>query len=302
MKIVYFGTPDFAVYPLKSLIENNYKIEAVVTVPDKPKGRGLKLSYSPVKEFALQHNLKILQPDNLKDESFINQLKSIQPDLFIVVAYRILPRAVYTIPTKGAFNLHGSLLPKYRGAAPIQWALINGDQITGLTTFFLEDKVDTGNIILQKEIIINPEDNFESLYNKMAIEGAKLVLETVEVIKNNKVILKKQDDTLATPAPKITKELCQIDWNKSALEIHNLIRGLSPTPGAFFTHNNKLYKILKSNVTDIKVSKDKIFIIDKNNFYIATKDFYLSVLEIKPENSKLLKVDEFIRGYAKNFT
>ncbi len=302
MKIVYFGTPDFAVYPLKSLIENNFNIEAVVTVPDKPKGRGLKLSYSPVKEFALKHNLNILQPDNLKDESFINQLKNIQPDLFVVVAYRILPREVYTIPSKGAFNLHGSLLPKYRGAAPIQWALINGDQITGLTTFFLEDKVDTGNIILQKEIIINPEDNFESLYNKMAIEGAKLVLETVEVIKNNKVILKKQDDTLATPAPKITKELCQIDWNKSASEIHNLIRGLSPIPGASFIHNNKIYKILKSNVTDVKVLKDKKFIIDKNNFYIAAKDFYLSVLEIKPENSKLLKIDEFIRGYAKNFT
>lgn len=301
MKIVYFGTPEIAVYPLKELLTNNYEVAAVVTTPDKPKGRGLKLAYSAVKEFALSKNLNILQPENLKDINFIDELKQINADLFIVVAYRILPKEVYTLPKYGSFNLHASLLPKYRGAAPIQWALINGEEITGLTTFFLEDKVDTGNIILQKQISIDPLDNFETLYNKMAIEGAKLVVETVKAIENNNYTLKKQDDTLATPAPKITKELCQINWDNPAYKIHNLIRGLSPIPGAFFTHNGKIYKILESKLTDIDIVENKKFLFDKNNFYIACKDKYLSILKIKPENSKLLDVVEFVKGYAKKF-
>lgn len=301
MKIVYFGTPEIAVYPLQELLSNNYEIAAVVTTPDKPKGRGLKLAYSAVKEFALSKNLNILQPENLKDSNFIDTLKQINADLFIVVAYRILPKEVYTLPKNGSFNLHASLLPKYRGAAPIQWALINGDEITGLTTFFLEDKVDTGNIILQKQIPIDPLDNFETLYNKMAIEGAKLVVETVKAIENNNYILQKQDDSLATPAPKITKELCQINWDNPAYKIHNLIRALSPIPGAFFTHNGKIYKILEAKLTDIDIVENKKFLLDKNNFYIACKDKYLSILKIKPENSKLLTVEEFVKGYAKKF-
>jgi methionyl-tRNA formyltransferase len=302
MKIIYFGTPDFAVYPLQKLIDNNYNISAVVTVQDKPKGRGLQLQQSPVKKIALENNIKVLQPVQLKDENFINELRNLEPDLFIVVAFKILPKEVYSIPKFGSFNLHGSLLPKYRGAAPIQWALINGDSETGLTTFFLDDKVDTGNIIKQVKLDIYPDDNFATLYYRMAKIGADLVIDTVETIKSGNFELIKQDERVVSYAPKITKEICQINWNKTAMEIHNLIRGLSPTPGAFFVYNNALFKILASQLTNIPSDYNKKFLFNKEKFYIACKDFYIEILKIKPENSKEMTAGEFIRGYAKKFT
>ena len=194
MKIVYFGTPDFAVPSLKILLDEVHDIVSVVTAPDRERGRGRKVSYTPIKEFAKDNNLKILQPDNLKDDSFIEELRKLNADIFVVVAFRILPRTVYSIPKYGSFNLHGSLLPKYRGAAPIQWALINGDSETGLTTFFLEDKVDTGTIILQSKIAILEEDNLGTLHDKMMESGAELVLKTVELIENKNVEFIPQSD------------------------------------------------------------------------------------------------------------
>ena len=235
MKIVFMGTPDFSIPSLKILIENNHQILAVVTTPDKERGRGQRVTYTAVKQFALEQNIPVYQPEKLKGNiEFVEQMKALTPDLFVVVAFRILPKEVFEIPKFGSFNLHGSYLPKYRGAAPIQWALINGDKETGLTTFKLAEKVDTGNIYLQEKVEINPDDNFETLHDRMSLLGADLVLKTVELIENGNYELKQQNDLLASPAPKITKEICLIDFNKSAEEIHNLVRGLSPHPAAYF--------------------------------------------------------------------
>ena len=256
MKIVFFGTPDFAIPTLDKILRSSHSIEAVVTALDKQRGRGRKITFSPVKEFAIGNNIPVFQPEKLKDENFIHELKTINADIFVIVAFRILPESIFTIPPFGSFNLHGSLLPKYRGAAPIQWALINGETKTGVTTFFLKEKVDTGSIILQKEIDILETDNFGTLHDKMSLLGADVVLETLDLIENGKYLeLKEQDNLLASPAPKITKEITKISWNKPALEIHNLIRGLSPYPGASFLHNDKNYKIFKSEI--MTITKDR---------------------------------------------
>ncbi|MEJ2495602.1 MAG: methionyl-tRNA formyltransferase, partial [Ignavibacteriaceae bacterium] len=224
---------------------------AVVTTPDKERGRGQKISFTPVKEFALKNNLPVLQPEKLKNNSqFVEELKKFDADLYVIVAFRILPVEVFSVPPKGSFNLHASLLPKYRGAAPIQWALINGETETGLTTFKLAEKVDTGNIYLKEKIEIKPDDNFESLHDRLSEIGSKVVLQTVEMIDSGNYELKNQDDSLATPAPKITKEICKIDWNKPAREIHNLIRGLSPIPGAYFEFKDKIIKVYQSEVIE----------------------------------------------------
>ncbi len=300
MKIVFFGTPEFAIPSLKILIENNYNVVAVVTVPDKEKGRGLKVEPSPIKKFALENKLNVIQPENLKDENFHNQLKELKPDLGIVVAYRILPVEVYTIPVYGTFNLHASLLPKYRGAAPIQWALINGEKVTGVTTFFLQQKVDTGNIILQKEVAIDDEDNFYSLHNKLAQIGAELVLETVKRIESGNFEVKQQNEMEATLAPKITKEICRIKWNQSAIQIHNLIRGLSPVPGAFTVLGEKIYKIYKSKIIELASQQSPgNILIDNENLLVNTNDKLISILEIQPESKKKMTVKEFLLGYRK---
>ena len=217
MNIIFMGTPDFSIPSLKILLESKHKILAVVTQPDKERGRGKKISFTSVKQFAMDNNIPVYQPEKLNgNDEFINQMKSLQPDLFVVVAFRILPKEVFDIPKYGSFNLHGSYLPKYRGAAPIQWALINGENETGLTTFKLAEKVDTGNIYLQEKVDIHSEDNFGTLHDRMSELGAKLILNTVNLIESGKYDLKKQDDSLASPAPKITKEICEISWKKSA--------------------------------------------------------------------------------------
>jgi len=238
MNIIFMGSAGFSIPSLEILYKSKHKIFALVTVPDKEKGRGQKISSSPVKEFGIKNNIPVLQPEKLKDGNFISHLKKINADLFVVVAFRILPKEVFTIPAKGSFNLHASLLPKYRGAAPIQWALINGERKTGVTTFALEEKVDTGNIYLQKEVEIDDEDNLETLHDKLSDIGAKAVLETVDMIESGNYKLKGQDNSLATPAPKITPETGKIEWAKPAKEVHNLVRGLSPTPCAYFFHND----------------------------------------------------------------
>ncbi|MCB0750050.1 MAG: methionyl-tRNA formyltransferase [Ignavibacteriae bacterium] len=298
MKIVFFATPDFAIPSLKILHESKYEIIAVVTAPDKQRGRGRTFSPTPIKQFAVDNNIKVFTPEKLNDEKFENELIELQPDLFVVVAFRILPRKIFTIPTFGSFNLHGSILPKYRGAAPIQWALINGDTETGLTTFFLEDKVDTGNIILSEKIKIEDSDNFESLHDKMSLLGADLVLKTVTHIEEGNYQLTNQDNSLATPAPKITKEICKIDWTKSAKEIHNLVRGLSPYPTAFFIHNEKSYKVFSTKIiTDKKLSPGEIE-QNKSEMFFGTSERTIQILELQPEGRKRMSTEDFLRGYS----
>lgn len=298
MNIIFMGTPDFSIPSLKINLESHHKVIAVVTQPDKERGRGQKVSFTSVKQFAIDNNIPVYQPEKLKgNDEFVEQMKSLQPDLFVVVAFRILPKEVFEIPKFGSFNLHGSYLPKYRGAAPIQWALINGDEETGLTTFKLAEKVDTGNIYLQEKVKIYPEDNFETLHDRMSELGAKLVLETVNLIESGNYELNKQDDSLASPAPKITKETCLIDWNKPALEIHNLVRGLSPHPVAYFLHNNKVIKIYKSGVVkDLNLKPGEIH-QTKTELFVGCGTDAIKILEIQQEGKKRMNTEEFLRGF-----
>jgi methionyl-tRNA formyltransferase len=298
MKIIFMGTPDFSIPSLNALYSSKHLIAAVVTTPDKERGRGRNISFTPVKEFALKNGIPVFQPESLKDELFIKSLKEINADLFIVVAFRILPKEVYSLPAKGTFNLHGSILPRYRGAAPIQWSLINGDTETGVTTFFLEDKVDTGNVILTEKIPIVAEDNFGSLHDKMSLLGAETIMKTVELIEQNKFALQQQDNSLATKAPKITKETCLINWNNDAITIHNLIRGLSPYPGAFFMFNNKIIKIYKSSVNyNVSIEPGR-FSQTKNSLTIGCGKNALNIFELQMEGKRVMKIDEFLRGYS----
>lgn len=298
MKIVFFGTPEFAIPTLKILHESNHDVIAVVTAPDKKRGRGRKVSVTPVKQFALENKIPVLTPQKLKSPEFEEELKSFNADLFVILAFRILPENIFSIPPKGSFNLHGSLLPKYRGAAPIQWAIINGERETGITTFFLKKKVDTGNIILSRKIEIEDSDNLGSLHDKMSLIGAELVLETVNLIESGEYKLTEQNNELATPAPKITKETCLINWNKSAEEIHNLIRGLSPYPAAFFFHNNKQYKVFASKITDRNNLQPSEIRETKTEIFIGTLTQTLQILEIQPEGRKRMDAESFLRGYS----
>lgn len=292
------GTPDFAIPSLKILLESNHKVIAVVTQPDKERGRGQKVSFTAVKQFAVENKIPVYQPEKLKGNiEFVEQMKSLEPDLFVIVAFRILPKEIFEIPKHGSFNLHGSYLPKYRGAAPIQWALINGDTETGLTTFKLAEKVDTGNILLQEKVEINYDDNFETLHDRMSELGAKLVLDTVNLIESGNYELKKQDDSLASPAPKITKEICLIDWNKSAVEIHNLVRGLSPYPAAFFNYNNKVIKVYKTQIVyDVNLKPFGLH-QTKTDLTIGCGKGALKILEIQQEGKRRMSIEEFLRGF-----
>ena len=297
-KIVFMGTPEFAVPSLDILVKNGFNVACVVTVPDKPQGRGLKLSQSEVKKYALEHNLPILQPEKLKDEKFIKYLEELSPDIIVVVAFRILPREVYSLAKLGAFNLHASLLPKYRGAAPINWAIINGETKTGVTTFFLDDKVDTGNIIFQEEVDINSDETAGDLHDKLMQIGANLVLKTVHAILNNNAPRIQQSDLKATPALKIFKEHCKIDWNNQMEKIHNLIRGLSPYPAAFTTYKGKIIKIYKSEKTNTKVDLlPGSVLVTKEDLFVACNDSYLKIIELQLEGKKRLKTEEFLRGF-----
>ena len=296
MKIIFMGTPDFALPSLKRLFDSRHSIAAVVTTPDKERGRGQKVTFTPVKEFALVNNIPVLQPEKLKDENFITSLKGFNADLFVIVAFRILPREVFTIPPKGSFNLHGSLLPKFRGAAPIQWALIKGENETGLTTFALAEKVDTGNIYYQEKIEVKDDDNFGTLHDKMSELGAEVVLKTVEMIESGNFTLMEQDSSKASPAPKITKEIQEISWNRPAKEIYNLIRGLSPHPGAFFHHNEKLIKVYASKLSDVKLNSGEIK-QTKTELFIGCGEGTLQILELQQEGKKRMHTEEFLRGY-----
>ncbi len=295
------GTPQFAIPSLNKLIQGQHQIAGVVTVPDKPQGRGQKLSESPVKRFAGEHKFKILTPENLKSEDFIRELKEVSPDLIAVVAFRILPEEVFSIPPLGTINLHASLLPKYRGAAPINWAIINGETKTGLTTFCIRKKVDTGDIILQKEMDISPDETFGELHDRMADLGAEMLIETIDLIEKGEVKLLRQDDSLASRAPKITPEHCRIVWSFKAGEIKNLIRGLSPVPGAYALFRGKILKIFKADViedTEYRENYGEVAESDtQKNVWVKTGYGFLSLLEVQPESKKKMSVEEFIRGY-----
>lgn len=291
------GTPQFAVPSLDILIKNGHEILSVVTVPDKPKGRGQKVGISDVKQYALGHNLPVLQPVKLKDENFVNQIKELNPDLIIVVAFRILPPVVFNIPKYGSFNLHASLLPKYRGAAPINRAIINGDKETGVTTFFLEDKVDTGNIILQEKIEIGEDDNAGIVHDKLSEIGSHLVLKTVQEIESGNVKLQKQNDEYSSPAPKIFKDDCRIDWSKTAEQIHNLIRGLSPYPTAWTIFENKVLKIYSAiKTTEVPAGEIGLLIKNGKKLFVNCSDFMLEILELQIEGKKRMNAIDFLNG------
>lgn len=298
MRIVFMGTPEFAIPSLKILIDNNYEISAVVTAPDKPQGRGQKLDLSPVKKFAIERGLPVLQPDKLKDFSFVSTLKNIAPELIVVVAFRILPPEVFKLPQFGSFNLHASLLPKYRGAAPINWAIINGEKETGVTTFFLEESVDTGNIILQARVPIGEDETAGELHDKLAEIGAEIVLHTVRLIEMGKVQPRTQDNSMASAAPKIYKEDCRINWDKPALEVHNFIRGLSPVPGAFTYFEDKMLKIYRTRLITENTTAPYGTIIDvKEKFLVAANPGQIEILELQLEGKRRLSSEEFLRGF-----
>ncbi len=305
MKIIFMGTPEFAVPSLDILLSTHHEIVSVVTVPDKPQGRGLKISESAIKKFAVQNKLNILQPDYLKDQHFISEIELLEPELIVVVAFRILPEEIFTIPKYGTFNLHASLLPEYRGAAPINWALINGDKETGVTTFFLEKKVDTGNIIIQSTCEITEDDDAGTLHDKLAELGAKTVLSTVNMVEmtSGNVPVYSQDNSIASKAPKIFKEFCRIKWDNETETNYNFIRGLSPYPGAYTFREGKLIKIFKTkkymrsigtngkpvNFGEVKLQEGKLF--------ITCKDGYLEIIELQIEGKKRMSSAEFLRGH-----
>ena len=318
MRILFMGTPDFARDSLKALVNAGYNIEAVVTNPDRPKGRGMKMMMSPVKEFAMSSGIeKIYQPEKVrKNEEFIGEIKEMNPDLIVVVAYgKILPKEILDIPKYGCINVHGSLLPKYRGAAPIQWAVLNGDKVTGITTMFMDVGMDTGDMILKREVEIDDDETTGELWDKMSKVGGELLVETVKQIENGTATRTKQGDQFSV-APMLNKEMAKIDWqNKTALEIKNLVRGLNPIMGAYSFYDGKKIKFWKvQTYTDEQIInmfpeleeyKERfldlpegtiLFSDSKIGLYIKAKEGNIKVLEVQGENAKRMKAEDFLRG------
>lgn len=299
MKIIFMGTPDFAVASLKKLVENGCEVVAVVTAPDKPSGRGLQMNETPVKKYAVSQNIPVLQPEKLKNPEFLEQLRSFDADLQVVVAFRMLPEVVWAMPHKGTFNLHGSLLPQYRGAAPINWAVINGETETGVTTFFIEKEIDTGKIIFADKTSILPEDNAGTIHDKLMEIGADLVLKTVRAIEAGDYpqVPQPQDIELKS-APKIFKETCEINWNQSAEQIHNFVRGLSPYPAAWTLLQGKVCKVYKTQIVDNQELSSEPFVTDgKKYLMFRCADKMLAVEELQLEGKKRMGIEEFLRGY-----
>lgn len=300
LRIIYMGTPEFAVPSLEILIKHGFKVVAVVTAPDKPKGRGLQVIPSPVKEVALKHNIPVLQPTNLKAESFHEELRSFKANLQIVVAFRMLPEVVWAMPEIGTFNLHASLLPQYRGAAPINWAIINGEKETGITTFFLKHEIDTGNIIFQEKEPIYDTDTVGTLYERLMAKGAQLVLKTVQAIAEGEISTRPQVEGEAKHAPKIFRETCEINWGQPALKIHNLVRGLSPYPAAFTHIEGKTVKIYATELSELPSQKDKIGQWEtdgKTYLRMHTQDKQLGIKELQMEGKKRMRIGDFLRGH-----
>lgn len=309
LKIVYMGTPDFAVEPLRRLVEDKYNVVGVVTMPDKPAGRGHKLQFSPVKQYAVDNNLHVMQPEKLKAEEFVNELRSLNADLFIVVAFRMLPEVVWAMPRLGTFNLHGSLLPQYRGAAPLNWAIINGEKRTGITTFFLTHEIDTGKIIDQQVIAIEDSDNVGTIHDKLMVMGGDLVIKTVNAILWGGIKPIPQEELYASeselkPAPKIFKETCHLDFNNPTENIHNLVRGLSPYPAAWANLSAEGKEDLQMKIYETKKEicqhneTPGTLVTDGKKFLkVATKDGYLHLLQIQVPGKKRLSIEDFLRGF-----
>ena len=327
MRIIFMGTPDFAVPSLDHLVSNGYRPTAVATGPDRPRGRGRKISPTPVKRAALRHGIDLIwQPESVKDPDFAADVRDHEPDLIVVVAFRILPPDVFRAARLGAFNLHGSLLPRYRGAAPINHAIMQGETTTGVTTFFLREQVDTGSIILQKEMSIGPDETAGELHDRMMEIAAGAVVETVRLIERGEAHPRKQDDTLATPAPKIHREDCRIRWDRPAHEVHNQIRGLSPYPGAWTVHDDTQLKIFRARLNSSapatidektaahdaaadtttapdfspfsdNVSQPGTVVIDDERLVIVCRSGAVEALEIQQEGKQRLKAGDFLRGY-----
>ncbi len=304
LRIIFMGTPEFAAHSLKVLNENGVNVVAVVTAPDKPAGRGQKIQSSAVKVLADELNIPVLQPVKLRDEEFLNSLRDYKADLQIVVAFRMLPEVVWSMPPKGTFNLHASLLPQYRGAAPINWAVINGEKETGVTTFFLKHEIDTGNIIMSKKIEIGEDDTAGIIHDKLMFLGAELVVETVKNIVSGSVISIPQDEKeQLKPAPKIFKEDCKIEWNKPSVVIHNLVRGMSPYPTAWTElkdgKSTISIKIFKTKLVDkeINLKPGEILIENRESLFVGTKDGIIAIDELQLAGKKRMKTEDFLRGF-----
>jgi len=294
------GTPEFAVPSLQILVENGFNVVAVITAPDKPKGRGQKLATSPVKDYAVIQNIPVLQPTNLKNPEFIEELKTYEANLQIVVAFRMLPEMVWDMPEIGTFNLHASLLPQYRGAAPINWAIMNGEKKTGVTTFFLKHEIDTGNVIFQEEEVIEEDDTVGDLYGRLMTKGSQLVLKTVQAIQaRDYPQLPQNEDQEIKHAPKIFKETCEIDWTKSSQEVYDFIRGLSPYPAAWTTINGVQFKIFRTEKLDMVHAGEKPGDFDTDNktyLHIQTGGKALAITELQMQGKKRMKIEDFLRG------
>lgn len=303
LRIIFMGTPDFAVATLKMLVDNQYCIAAVITAPDRPAGRGRKLNESAVKIYAQEQGLNILQPTNLKDADFLETLKSFKANLQIVVAFRMLPKAVWQMPEYGTFNLHASLLPNYRGAAPINWAIINGETKTGVSTFFIDEKIDTGDMILQKEVPINENDNVGDLHDKLMNVGSKLVIETVKRIATNTATTMPQtENSELKPAHKLNKDNCKINWQDTINNIHNKVRGLNPYPAAWsYLQNGDETLDVKIYKTAVVLEKHNLetgtVITDKKTLKIAVKGGYIFIVEIKLPGKRKMDVKSLLNGY-----
>ena len=300
LRIIFMGTPEFAVPSLEILVQNKFNVVAVITAPDKPQGRGQKLTPSPVKECALKYNLPVLQPTNLKSPEFQEELKSYHANLQVVVAFRMLPEVVWSMPAIGTFNLHASLLPQYRGAAPINWAIINGEKETGVTTFFLKHEIDTGSIIFQDKETILETDDAGSLYERLMHKGANLVLKTVQAIEQGDYPSLPQSEAMEIKhAPKIFKETCEINWNQPSKKIIDFVRGLSPYPAAWTKINDRVYKVFKCSHSDHSGQSafdSELWTDNKTFLNIKTADGWVSIEEFQPEGKKRMNVSEFFRG------
>lgn len=306
MRIIFMGTPDFAVATLQSLVENGFEVVAAITAPDKPVGRGQKMSESPVKKYALSRGIPVLQPEKLKNKVFLEELATYKADLQVVVAFRMLPEAVWAMPKMGTINLHGSLLPQYRGAAPINWAVINGEIITGVTTFFIEKEIDTGNVIFSENIEIKATDTAGDLHDRMMWIGGDLMVKTVKAIESGVYPSVKQDFSQELkPAPKIFKETCKIDWQLDAKAIYDFVRGLSPYPAAWTTLDGKVLKIFETEIVNEELPElDNLVFEDftlktdnKKHLLIQTPDSFLAIKSLQLEGKKRMTTEEFLRGY-----